>query len=112
MQQSFLSYLGHVDNTHCEGFVAQDGSVLVPLPPLHHHMQTVHISLQEVKILHTHTILHQRQEQCAICAVPHAEKGISVKCATCREKVSSRSVSMRPSGGRRYSLDLNVRLEP
>ena len=31
---------------------------------------------------------------------------------TCREKVSSRSVSMRPLGGSKYSLDLRTRLEP
>ena len=34
------------------------------------------------------------------------------KYVTCSEKVSSRSVSIRPSGGRRYSLDRNVRFEP
>lgn len=51
MFQSRTSYLCHVDDPYCQGFVAQDGSVLVPLPPLQHHVQTVHVVLQEVRIL-------------------------------------------------------------
>ena len=31
---------------------------------------------------------------------------------TCKENVSSRSVSIRPLGGSTYSLDLSIRLEP
>lgn len=46
-----LLYLSHVDDSDGERLVAKNGSVLVPLPPLQHHMQTVHVSLQEVRIL-------------------------------------------------------------
>lgn len=108
-------YLGHVDDSDGERLVAQNGSVLVPLPPLQHHMQMVHVSLQEVRILKdrgTHAGLtgwnssSEEQEH-------HQNRVIlRMKCVTCSEKVSSSSVSIRPSGGRRYSLDLKVRLEP
>ena len=37
------------------------------------------------------------------------ERGLGL---TCREKVSSRSVSIRPLGGSMYSFDLKIRLEP
>lgn len=44
-------YLGHVDEAQREGLVAQNGAVLVPLPPLQHDLQSVCIPLQEVRIL-------------------------------------------------------------
>lgn len=31
-------YLSHVDDSHCQGLVAQDGAVLVSLPPLQHDL--------------------------------------------------------------------------
>lgn len=34
-------YLGHVNRSHSEGLVAQDGSVLVSLPSLQHDLQLV-----------------------------------------------------------------------
>ncbi|KAF3850385.1 hypothetical protein F7725_012157 [Dissostichus mawsoni] len=49
--------------------VAQQGAVLVPLPPLQHHMQPVHIPLQKVRILkhkrhkHTHTVHQGRNKK-------------------------------------------------
>lgn len=44
-------YLGHVNDAHCEGLVAQDGAVLVPLPPLQHDLQLVAVSLEKVRVL-------------------------------------------------------------
>lgn len=38
------SYLGHVDGSHRQRLVAQDSSVLVPLPPLQHDLQLVSFS--------------------------------------------------------------------
>lgn len=31
-------YLSHVNDSHCQGLVAQDGAVLVSLPPLQHDL--------------------------------------------------------------------------
>lgn len=44
-------YLSHVNDAHCEGLVAQDGAVLVPLPPLQHDLELVAIPLEEVWVL-------------------------------------------------------------
>lgn len=44
-------YLCHVDGAHRQRLVAQDGSVLVPLPPLQHDLQLVPFPFQEVGIL-------------------------------------------------------------
>lgn len=46
-----LWYLGHVDGAGCQGLVAQDGPVLVPLAPLQHDLQLVAFSFQEVRVL-------------------------------------------------------------
>lgn len=45
------SYLCHVDEAQCQCLIAQDGAVLVPLPPLQHDLQSVGISLQKMWIL-------------------------------------------------------------
>ena len=45
------SYLCHVDEAQCQGLIAQNGAVLVPLPPLQHDLQSVGISLQKMWIL-------------------------------------------------------------
>lgn len=44
-------YLSHVNDSHCQGLVAQDGAVLVSLPPLQHDLQLVAIPLEEVWVL-------------------------------------------------------------
>lgn len=44
-------YLGHVDQPDSQRFVAQNGPVLVALPPLQHNLQLIGISLQEVGVL-------------------------------------------------------------
>lgn len=44
-------YLGHVNDAHREGLVAQDGAVLVPLPALQHDLQLVAVPLQKVWVL-------------------------------------------------------------
>lgn len=44
-------YLSHVNDSHCQGLVAQDGAVLVSLPPLQHDLKFVAISLEEVRVL-------------------------------------------------------------
>lgn len=41
------SYLCHVDEAQCQCLIAQDGAVLVPLPPLQHDLQSVGISFQK-----------------------------------------------------------------
>lgn len=46
-----FSYLGHVDEAQGQGLVAQDGPVLVALPPLQHDLQLVGVPLQEVRVL-------------------------------------------------------------
>lgn len=45
------SYLCHVDKAQCQCLIAQDGAVLVPLPPLQHDLQSVGISFQKMWIL-------------------------------------------------------------
>lgn len=44
-------YLRHVDESQRQRLVAQDGAILVPLPPLQHDLQLVGVPLQEVWIL-------------------------------------------------------------
>lgn len=44
-------YLSHVNDSHCQGLVAQDGAVLVSFPPLQHDLKFVAISLEEVWVL-------------------------------------------------------------
>lgn len=56
-----LWYLGHVDGAGCQGLVAQDGPVLVPLAPLQHDLQLVAFSFQEVRVL---TEERRRKERC------------------------------------------------
>ena len=46
-----LQYLSHVDEPEGQGFVAQDGPVLVSLPPLQHDLKLVGVPFQEVWIL-------------------------------------------------------------
>lgn len=45
------AHLRHVDESHSQGLIAQDGPVLVPLPPLQHDLQLVGISLKEMRVL-------------------------------------------------------------
>lgn len=44
-------YLSHIDDSHSQSFVAQDGSILVAFPPLQHDLQSVGISLEEMGVL-------------------------------------------------------------
>lgn len=46
-----VQYLCHVDDPHRQGFVAQDGSVLVAFSPLQHYLQSVGVSLQKMRVL-------------------------------------------------------------
>lgn len=45
------AHLCHVDESHGQGLIAQDGPVLVTLSPLQHDLQLVGISLQEMRVL-------------------------------------------------------------
>ena len=47
----FLSHLRHVDGSDGERLEAEDGPVLVPLPPLEHNVQLVSLPLQKVRVL-------------------------------------------------------------
>lgn len=47
----YPAYLGHVDEPQRQRLVAQDGPILVALPPLQHDLQLVGVPLQEVRIL-------------------------------------------------------------
>lgn len=53
-----VQYLGHVDGARCKGLVAEDGSVLVSLPPLKQDLELVSLPLQEVRVLR----MDKRQE--------------------------------------------------
>lgn len=44
-------YLSHIDNSHSQSFVTQDGSILVAFPPLQHDLQSVGIPLQKMGVL-------------------------------------------------------------
>ena len=50
------AHLCHVDESHSQGFIAQDSPVLVPLPPLQHNLQFVGISLEEMRVLKRKTV--------------------------------------------------------
>lgn len=49
------AHLSHVDAAHSQGLVAQNGSVLVALPPLQHDLELVALSLQKVRVLRWET---------------------------------------------------------
>lgn len=51
MCQGSSQYLSHVDGAHGQRLVAQNGSVLVPLPPLQHDLKLIAFPLQEVRVL-------------------------------------------------------------
>lgn len=88
----------------------------------HHHNESVRLSGRTKLVIDTQIIFcmiqNQRKESDRlIVSLPTELKewecgGWMIKCVTCSEKLSSRSVSIRPSRGRRYSLDLKVLLEP
>lgn len=44
-------YLSHVDETQGQRLVAEDGSILVALPPLQHDLKLVGVPLQEMRVL-------------------------------------------------------------
>lgn len=46
-----IQYLGHVDNSHRQRFVAQDGSVFVAFPSLQHDLKSVGIPLKKMGVL-------------------------------------------------------------
>lgn len=46
-----MCYLGHVDESQGQRLVAEDGSILVSLPPLQHDLQLVGVPLQEMWVL-------------------------------------------------------------
>ncbi len=54
-------HLCHVDEAERQRLVAQDGPVLVPLPPLQHDLQLVGVSFQEVWILQGHREVSKRR---------------------------------------------------
>lgn len=56
------AHLCHVDESHSQGFVAQDSPVLVPLPPLQHNLQFVGISLKEMRVLKRKTVQMVNQD--------------------------------------------------
>lgn len=45
------SHLCHVDESHGQGLIAQDGPILVTFSPLQHDLQLVGISLKEMRVL-------------------------------------------------------------
>lgn len=49
------AHLSHVDRANSQSLVAQNRSVLVPLPPLQHDLKLVAFSLQEVRVLRLET---------------------------------------------------------
>lgn len=48
-----LADLSHVEDSHCQSLVAQDGAILIALPPLQHNLQPVGVPLEEMRILST-----------------------------------------------------------
>lgn len=50
---STTRYLGHIDDSHSQSFVAQDRAILVAFPPLQHDLESVGIPLQKMGVLKT-----------------------------------------------------------
>lgn len=46
-----IFYLSHIDDSHSQSLVTEDGSILVAFPPLQHNLQSVGIPLQKMWVL-------------------------------------------------------------
>lgn len=44
-------YLSHIDDSHSQSLVAENGSILVAFPPLQHNLQSVGVPLQKMRVL-------------------------------------------------------------
>lgn len=54
-------YLSHINDSHSQSFVAQNGSILVAFSPLQHDLQSVGIPLQEMGVLKITNIKSDKQ---------------------------------------------------